>query len=345
MFRKLALVLIGPNAIRPTSQYKEQAIAHRCCGDAMSDTRRKVAIVGAGITGLAAADLLVREGLDVQVFDKGRAPGGRIASRRTPSAVYDHGAPQLDAEGTDFADLLRSLGALRSAANSFVGSPCNRALMASFASGVSVLSDVRISSLKREADGWVLKTDGGRGFANFDSVLLTAPAPQARDLVVSCDASLAKTLEVVRMHPVWTCMIEFAQDLPDFRLPENGPVLRADRMGDKPGREDVRSAWVIHMTPEYTETNLNTDAMLVAPQVLKAFAETCGVQLPAVRHLDAHLWRYAYVDRPFGQPFLSSSVPGLIVGGDWTLGRRAEDGFRSGRAMAQTVLSRMAEAV
>ena len=42
----------------------------------------RVAIIGAGISGLACARQLVKSGVSVVVFDKGRGIGGRVATRR-----------------------------------------------------------------------------------------------------------------------------------------------------------------------------------------------------------------------------------------------------------------------
>ena len=42
----------------------------------------RVAIIGAGISGLACARQLVKAGVSVVVFDKGRGIGGRVATRR-----------------------------------------------------------------------------------------------------------------------------------------------------------------------------------------------------------------------------------------------------------------------
>jgi len=52
----------------------------------------RIAVVGAGIAGLACARKLIDAGHAVRVFEKSRGVGGRMATRRTPQGTYDHGA-------------------------------------------------------------------------------------------------------------------------------------------------------------------------------------------------------------------------------------------------------------
>lgn len=58
----------------------------------------RVVVVGAGIAGLMAAQSLSNSGHDVVVVDKGRSPGGRLATRRINDATLDHGAQFLPYE-------------------------------------------------------------------------------------------------------------------------------------------------------------------------------------------------------------------------------------------------------
>jgi len=51
-----------------------------------------VIVVGAGLSGLTAANRLGSEGLNVLVVEKSRSVGGRLATRQIGSALVDHGA-------------------------------------------------------------------------------------------------------------------------------------------------------------------------------------------------------------------------------------------------------------
>lgn len=81
----------------------------------MMHTLFRVAVVGAGLAGATCARALARAGCAVQVFDKSRGAGGRLATRRlewvdgqgrTRTARFDHGAPGFAAASTEFRKFL-----------------------------------------------------------------------------------------------------------------------------------------------------------------------------------------------------------------------------------------------
>ncbi|NCY02474.1 MAG: FAD-dependent oxidoreductase, partial [Planctomycetia bacterium] len=65
-----------------------------------------VAIVGAGIAGLAAASVLADRGRRVVVVEKSRGIGGRMATRRLGAAICDHGAQFFTVRGAAFGGLV-----------------------------------------------------------------------------------------------------------------------------------------------------------------------------------------------------------------------------------------------
>ena len=62
----------------------------------------RVAVIGAGLCGAAAAATLVQSGYQVTVFDKGRAVGGRMSSKRTAAGYLDMGAQYFTARSPKF---------------------------------------------------------------------------------------------------------------------------------------------------------------------------------------------------------------------------------------------------
>ena len=73
----------------------------------MHPQRAPLTVVGAGIAGLACAHALREAGRDVEVLDRGRAPGGRLSSRTVRGRPVDLGASYLTAgDGSPFADVV-----------------------------------------------------------------------------------------------------------------------------------------------------------------------------------------------------------------------------------------------
>jgi phytoene dehydrogenase-like protein len=59
----------------------------------------RIAVVGAGIAGLACARTVAASGLSCTVFEKSRGTGGRAATRRHNGHRFDHGAPFIGPPG------------------------------------------------------------------------------------------------------------------------------------------------------------------------------------------------------------------------------------------------------
>ena len=68
-----------------------------------------VAIVGAGLAGLAAAGDLLTEGKSVLLIDKSRGVGGRMATRRHGETRIDHGAQFFTARTERFQAIVDAL--------------------------------------------------------------------------------------------------------------------------------------------------------------------------------------------------------------------------------------------
>ncbi|HMN93933.1 MAG TPA: FAD-dependent oxidoreductase [Hydrogenophaga sp.] len=69
-------------------------------------SRLRVAVVGAGMAGVACARTLLQAGHEVHLFEKSRGVGGRMAMRRSEFGGFDHGAQYFTVRDARFARAL-----------------------------------------------------------------------------------------------------------------------------------------------------------------------------------------------------------------------------------------------
>jgi renalase len=169
---------------------------------------KRVAIIGAGVAGLASARALGESGHHVAIFEKSRALGGRIATRRVNGCTLDHGAQVVKPDGSSLADvmllelptddLVQVTLRVRLYANDGTLFPPDpdrlqeravayryglttlpkllaRALPADFA---PIRFETRIGALEEDAGLIRLRNTDGNEVDRDDGVIITAPAPQ-----------------------------------------------------------------------------------------------------------------------------------------------------------------------
>jgi renalase len=301
----------------------------------------RVAIIGAGLAGLAAARPLVDAGYDVVVFEKSRGLGGRIATRRTDLGPIDHGAPGVP------SDLALAWGGafwLDGKDNARgVGVPGMSALARAMATGIDVRTGVTVVALGERPDGWQLTDSEGGDRGTFDATVLAVPAPQAGILLAQSPDMVAE-LAPVEMLPMWTLLLGFdvptglPQGVQDF----NGPLMTAIPMLAKPGQSGAER-WTVYAQPDWSAQFVDIDKAEAAATLLAAFRT--ATQLAAdPAYIAVHRWRYARVGQALGRPFVANRDETLLAGGDWTLGSFASDAVASGEAMATRLLKRRSAA-
>jgi predicted NAD/FAD-dependent oxidoreductase len=310
----------------------------------------RIAIIGAGMAGLACAEKLTAAGATVTLFDKGRGPGGRMSTRRiaTPlgDAAFDHGAQYFTARDPAFQDRVArwaEAGVVApwpaAGADAWVGVPGMNAPVKQMAAGSDVRWSVQIEALTREGDRW-RPIAPGLETEPFDTILLAVPAEQAAPLLQPWDADMASHATTTQAQPCWTAMAAF-----DTRLPIDADILRdkgiigwAARNNAKPGRS-TPEAWVIQANPAWSASHLEDDRDTILPALLQGFADAAGHALATPIAATAHRWRFAR-SGSLGAGLLWN--PGLRVGacGDWLLGPRVECGWVSGDRLANAALEK-----
>lgn len=160
-----------------------------------------VAIIGAGVAGLAAGRDLAHAGHQVVLFEKSRGVGGRLSTRRVAEFRVDHGAQLLKTPTAMVRDLLDAAGrpyaipepiwVFDQAGTVQPGDPSldadpnwcwpdgNTVLATHLAQGLHIRLMCTIAALHQTAEGYMLSDSAGVQVGPFDAVLLTPPAPQS----------------------------------------------------------------------------------------------------------------------------------------------------------------------
>ena len=306
-----------------------------------------VAVIGAGLAGLACALRLAESGVHVRVFEAQRAPGGRLATRRFAMASFDHGAQFLTATDAGFIRVLAAAADAGAAGrwqpdwpdrgrpgDLWIGVPAMSALPRFLAHDLDVEYGARILRLERGRRGWSLLDDRGLAHTDFTAVALALPAPAAVALAGS-RTPLAARAGAVPMAPCWTALVAFDAELPgvaDAGFTGDAVLAWYARNSSKPGRE-ARESFVLQATSDWSRAGFGRGAHTVQRALLDRFSECIGRALPRTLIADSHRWRHARVEVPLGEACLYDPESGIGFCGDWCLDARAEAAWISGRAL------------
>lgn len=336
-----------------------------------------VAVIGAGISGLACAYELTKEGMNTSLFDKARGPGGRMSSKRRPQATLDLGAQAFTVRDPRFAKAVKEwqlagCAALwpthRYQASSsswqthnddqlrYTGAPRMSAITRhmtetlSALPGASMAFETPIVALTKGEDGWLLTDQHGATHGPFAAVVVSAPPPQAYTLIADWDDALAAACQAAPQRGCWAGWAIFAQPLPPIEgvVPnwhsvetDHAALRLATRNSSKPGREQQPESLSLLAQLEWSDTHIELASDDAAQQLLAAFTSLFpeGTALPELIDLGAHRWRYAQPASAGQQSYLYSEQ-GLALCGDSFRGSRVEDAWLSGYELAQALLGR-----
>lgn len=278
------------------------------------------------------------------VFEKSRGPGGRTSSRRAGELRFDHGCPILE-EGVA-ARTFRDAGApVEPFADGVVPVPAMSAGARALAEGTELRAGVEIERVGGIADGLELFA-GGESVGQFERVAITAPAPQAANLLADVAPALADRAGEAAFSPCWAVMAAWEEEM----LPGDVDLVRdpfpeaelawAVRESAKPGREPGER-WTLQAGPRWSEEWLEAQPIEVEGQLLGALGRELRVgALPPPDFLAAHRWRYAQVTAALDEDFLLDGLAGIGATGDWCGGGGGvHRAVASGKALANAIIS------
>ncbi|MGB8652535.1 MAG: FAD-dependent oxidoreductase [Mycobacteriales bacterium] len=306
----------------------------------------RVAVVGAGIAGIACARAVGRSGHEVVVLDRGRVPGGRMASRRFHDRYVDLGASYFTVRDDAFTEVVEGWRAAglaqpwtdrfavwdgtlqepRTGPTRWAGPGGLRSLVAALAEGLDVRQQVQVEHV----------TAGAVDGEPFDAVVLAMPDPQALAVL---DPSLTEEREVLAgrsWDPVLVLAARWGRRTWDWEgvFVQGSDVL--DWVADDGARRGDRvPVLTAHSTPGFARPRLAEPA--AAADALVAELGRLGVPAPD-EVLRVQRWTYA---KPVGEraALFSLSSKGIGLCGDGWGAARVETAWLSGTALGQALSS------
>jgi predicted NAD/FAD-dependent oxidoreductase len=318
----------------------------------------KIAVIGAGIAGLAAARALSHRRHDVHVFEAAARPGGRIATRSFPAVelprplagavlAFDHGAQYFTVRDDRFsvlaAEWLRDRVVAQwparivsfdaegwedvgESTNRYVGTPGMGAIADALAAGLEITYGQHVDTLQPLHDA-------------FDHVIVATPAPAALPLVSSVP-DLAARVSQVAMKPNWTVMAAFEERVAarfDAAFVHGSPLGWIARNASKPKRDWKVDTWVLQATTNWSDAHAGDQPDDVGAFLMEAFEDLVRAGLPRAFYATVHRWRYAAADPPLAVGAIHDPESRITLCGDWCKGSRIEDAFLSGLEAAELI--------
>ena len=314
----------------------------------------RVLVVGAGMSGLAGAARLADRGHTVTVLDKGRSPGGRLATRRIGTATLDHGAQFFTVRSDQFGQFVAphlDSGLVREWCHGFgvddgypryaVTGGMN-ALAKVVASPMDVRTGQMVFAIRRAprdtALRWAVVVDDGT-VLSADALIVTCPLPQSYSLLVTAEVELPT--ELIRTDYDRTIALLLTLDRPSAMHAPGGLQRPNEQLSfvcdNRLKGISATDALTVHASAAWSEARWEDP-----PDALEAALtdEAAGfIGAATVTAAQVKKWRFATPRTLWPEPCWTSPDGTLALAGDAFAGPRIEGAVMSGIAAADALLS------
>ena len=309
----------------------------------------KIAVLGAGISGLVCARHLVAGGLEVTVLEKSRSLGGRCATRKFGEHVVDTGAQYFtlrdpivrkeieQVAGIQFKKITQPIlvagkkgEVYREGEERFYIGNGNNRLGAMLADGLEIRKETEVGAFTLVGKQWEVAGD------RYDVVVSSAPWPQSARILGRSEAG-------VGYEPNLTALLEYRESWTGSvyaHLDPTGqdPLRWVACENAKAGRVvDGSTVYVIQASAEYSRENLEKKSEEWVGDLQGRLEKAWGLNPEKRGQVMSHRWRYARREKDSGHP---GELPkGLYLCGDSEVDSRVESVWRSGKETAEKILA------
>ncbi len=323
------------------------------------------AVIGAGMSGLVAADQLMRTGASVAVLEKSPVVGGRMAAfrydadewqRPASTAVFDHGAQYFTVRDDQFESLVRhwqEMGIVHEWSQGFATSDgslytdgtarfCGIPDMSSIPAFLAQKLDLRLRAhvlrVEWQSSFWQITTEDQR-IITADALILTPPVPISLGILdaggIAVPTKQRAMLDRIEYEPCMAVMVllQGAGNIPQpggiWSLGEPVAWIADNYLK---GVSPVRGAITIHAGPDFSEEYWHSTDEDIIRELVASSGEWLDSQVTSAW---VKRWPYSKPFMTYPESCLMIKVPGpLLFAGDAFAGPRVEGAALSGLAAA-----------
>lgn len=313
----------------------------------------RVVIVGAGLSGLLCARQLGAAGHDVVLLDKGRSPGGRLATRRVGGARLDHGAQFFTVRSEQFARLVEAWRAddlvtewCRGFSPDGDGYPRYavrggmNALAKYLAGGLDVRCNRLVFAVRPGVGCWDVGLDDGTSVP-ADALVVTCPLPQSSSVLVSSGVEVPQSLRETEYDRTLSLLVTLdrpgAVPFPGgLQHPDGVFSFIADNMSKSVSE---LPAITFHANAEWSEAQWDADRDATNAVLLEHAQPWIGEA--KIVEVSTKRWRFATPRTIWPEPcwFNDTGAAPVVLAGDAFAGPRVEGAALSGLAAANALLA------
>ncbi len=312
-----------------------------------------VAIIGAGLSGLACGQTLQAAGVKVRIFERSAAVGGRCATQLWQGHLVDLGVQFFTAESGEFKkELLTRLRQFRPIISPLLDRegqviPTSHGPRFYVLQGNNYFAHILSQGLDFRLNTAVeTVTARSSGFdclgESYQAVVSSLPGPQTARL-------FAMSQSPADYDPCLVALLEYSgSDLSHFRecygrvLTGCEPVQASYCENNKVGRIiGNKSVFIVEASPLYSREYVDAPSEIYLPALVRKHEELWNIPQGRITAAFGHAWKYA---RPAeGQQRHVDLPPGGFICGDSRTVSRVENVWMDGNKAAQEVLAYLAK--
>lgn len=327
-----------------------------------SDKINDVLILGAGMTGISAGNYLLSYGADLKILDKGRSPGGRMATKRIDhygdKVTFDYGCRYLIVKNETFEKALKPLddenrlkawnidednhlSTTNIGAKKIIGKNSMRDIALKLSDNLEILNNNRISNISWNGDFLEVFTEKGSKFNSY-SLLLTMPVPQIIDIMSSSKIEIPiEILTHLREVTYYRSIVGmFILDSESKMSNKGGLEFQQGDISfitdnNLKGINKHKTAITIEMTDEFSRKNWNLSDEEISSKIITAAKGHLNFNIIDYR---IHRWKFSKPSKPYNKKFECLQHPApIFLAGDAFGGSSVESAFISGLQAAAKI--------